>query len=298
MYIGIDWGGTKIEAVALDASGNELSRIRQDTPKGDYPGCIHIICDLVNRVEQETGQTGSIGIGIPGSLDPKRRIGKGCNSTWLIGQPVERDVQQALNRPIRMENDADCLAASEAIDGAGAGFNTVFAVILGTGAGGGIAIGGKVHRGANNAAGEWGHNPLPYPDVSEIPGRPCFCGRHGCMETWISGTGFQNDYAQHAGVNLKPSEIMQKMRAGDGLARKVYRRYVNRLARGLALVANVLDPDVFVLGGGMSNIDELYEDLPSELARCVFSSVYETPVLKAKHGDSSGVRGAAWLWKD
>ena len=298
MYIGVDWGGTKIEAVALDADGMELLRIRQDTPKGDYAGCIRVIRDLINRIESDTGQSGSVGIGIPGSLEPKSRVGKGCNSTWLIGRPVERDLQQALNRPIRVENDADCFAASEAIDGAGAEFNVVFAVILGTGAGAGIALNGKLHHGANNSGGEWGHNPLPFPALTEIPGPPCYCGRHGCMETWISGTGFKNDYLRHANVELRPSEIIDKMRGGDRLARMVYQRYVNRVARGLALVVNILDPDLFVLGGGMSNVDELYADLAPELANYTFSTVFDTPIRKAAHGDSSGVRGAAWLWRD
>ena len=298
MYIGIDWGGTKIEGVAMDAQGIELRRIRQDTPRGDYDGCIRVIRDLIQKIEHDTGQTGTVGIGIPGSLEPKSRRGKGCNSTWLIGKPVEYDLQQALQRPLRVENDADCLAGSEAIDGAGAGYNVVFAVILGTGAGAGIAIGGKMHHGANNSGGEWGHNPLPIPDVTEIPGKPCYCGKHGCLETWVSGTGFQNDYQRHANVELKPSEIIQKMRSGDRLARVVYQRYVNRLARGLSLVVNILDPDVFVLGGGMSNIDELCTDLAPELAKYTFSPVFDTPILKAKHGDSSGVRGAAWLWRE
>ena len=298
MYIGIDWGGTKIEAIALDADGVERCRIRQDTPRGDYSGCIRVIRDLVTGIESQTGQSGSVGIGIPGTLEPKSRRAKGCNSTWLIGQPIEQDLVAALNRPVRVENDANCLAASEAIDGAGAGFNVVFAIIIGTGAGAGIAIGGKPHAGANNSAGEWGHNPLPYPDVAEIPGPPCYCGRYGCMETWVSGTGLQNDYFRHANTALKSHEIIEKMRGGDHLARMVYRRYVNRMARGLALVANILDPDVFVLGGGMSNITELYDDLQPELTNYVLSTVFDTPVRKAKHGDSSGVRGAAWLWKD
>ena len=298
MYIGIDWGGTKIEGVALNADGSERLRIRQDTPRGDYEGCIRVIRDLIHKIESDTGQTGPVGIGIPGSLEPKSRRGKGCNSTWLIGKPVEYDLQQALQRPLRVENDADCFAASEAIDGAGAGFNVVFAVILGTGAGAGITIAGKVHHGANNSGGEWGHNPLLAPDITEIPGPPCYCGRHGCLETWISGTGFKNDYQRHANIELKPSEIIEKMRNGDRLSRTVYQRYVNRVARGLALVVNILDPDIFVLGGGMSNVNELYTDLSPELAKYTFSPVFDTPILKAKHGDSSGVRGAAWLWRD
>lgn len=298
MYIGVDWGGTKIEAIALATDGTELCRLRVDTPREDYEGCIRAIVDLVARVEAQTRQTGSLGIGIPGSLEPKTRLGKGASSTWIIGKPVERDLRAALGREIRVENDADCFAASEAVDGAGAGFNVVFAVILGTGAGAGIAIGGRPHHGPNNSGGEWGHNPLPIPDVTELPGAPCYCGKHGCMETWVSGTGFQNDYVRHTNVTLRATEIVERMRGGDRLARLVWQRYVNRVARGLSQVVNILDPDVFVMGGGMSNVAELYADLPAELARYTFSPVFETPIRKARHGDSSGVRGAAWLWKD
>ncbi len=298
MYIGVDWGGTKIEAIALAPDGGELARLRADTPREDYAGCIATIVELVARIEAATGRTGSLGIGIPGSLEPKSRLGKGASSTWIIGKPVERDLRAALGRDIRVENDADCLAASEAIDGAGVGYNVVFAVILGTGAGAGVAVGGRAHHGPNNSGGEWGHNPLPIPDATEIPGAPCYCGKHGCLETWVSGTGFQNDYSRHANVALKAGEIVARMRDGDRLARLVWRRYVNRVARGLSQVVNILDPDIFVMGGGMSNVEELYAELPSELARYTFSPVFETPIRKAVHGDSSGVRGAAWLWKD
>ena len=211
---------------------------------------------------------------------------------------VEKDLRAALGREIRVENDADCLAASEAVDGAGAGYNVVFAVILGSSAGAGIAVGGRAHHGPNNSAGEWGHNPLPIPDVTEIPGPPCFCGKHGCLASWISGRGFQTDYARHTERELTADGIIAKMRNGDRLARLVWRRYINRLARGLSLVVNALDPDILVIGGGMSNVDELYTDLPPELARYTFSTVFETPIRKAMHGDSSGVRGAAWLWKE
>jgi fructokinase len=298
MLIGIDWGGTKIEGIALTEHGKELVRLRQATPRHDYQGCIQVIVELVERIEQVTGQTGSVGIGIPGSLEPKSRLGKGASSTWLLGRPVEVDLRAALGREIRAENDADCLAASEAVDGAGAGFNVVYAVILGSSTGAGIAVGGRAHHGPNNNAGEWGHNPLPIPDVTEIPGPPCFCGKYGCLASWVSGRGFQADYARHADNELSPDGILAKMRNGDRLAKLVWRRYINRLARGLSLVVNVLDPDVFVMGGGMSNLDELYTDLPPELARYTFSNVFETPIRKAVHGDSSGVRGAAWLWKE
>jgi len=298
MLIGIDWGGTKIEGVALTPSGDEVVRLREDTPRHDYHGCIRVIRDLVARIEAQAGQTGSIGIGIPGSLEPKSRLGKGASSTWILGQPVEKDLREALGREIRVENDADCLAASEAVDGAGAGFNVVFAVILGSGAGAGIAVGGRAHHGPNNSAGDWGHNPLPFPNISEIPGAPCYCGKTGCMETWVSGRAFQADYARHTQEELLAKDIMAKVRTGDRLARLVWQRYVDRVARGLSIVVNTLDPDIFVMGGGMSNVDELYDDLPGALAKYTFSPVFETPISKAVHGDSSGVRGAAWLWKD
>ncbi len=296
MLIGIDWGGTKIEAVAMERDGRELARLRRDTPRHDYRGCIGMIVELIGELEAETGRTGSIGIGIPGSLEPVSRLGKGASSTWLLGQPVEKDLQDAIKRDIRVENDADCFAASEAADGAGAGYNVVFAVILGSGAGAGIAVGGRAHHGPNNSGGEWGHNPLPFPDTTEIPGRPCYCGRHGCMETWVSGRAFEAEYVRHTNEELKAREIIDKMRGGDRLARMLWERYVDRVARGLATVVNTLDPDVLVMGGGMSNVDELYDDLPSALARRTFSTVFHTPIRRALHGDSSGVRGAARLW--
>jgi fructokinase len=298
MFIGIDWGGTKIEGIALTHEGQEIVRLREDTPRHDYQGCIRIIADLIERIEQKAGRTGTIGIGIPGSLEPKSRLGKGASSTWLLGQPVEQDLCAALGREIRVENDADCLAASEAVDGAGAGYHVVFAVILGSSAGAGIAIGGRAHHGPNNSAGEWGHNPLPIPDVTEIPGPPCFCGKHGCLASWVSGLAFEADYARHTQTERKAAEIITKMRNGDRLAQLIWQRYINRVARGLSLVVNTLDPDILVMGGGMSNVEELYTELPPELARYTFSTVFETPIRKAVHGDSSGVRGAAWLWKE
>jgi fructokinase len=297
MLIGIDWGGTKIEAIALTDEGQEIARLREKTPRHDYDGCLRIIVNLVKRIEEETGHRGPVGIGIPGSLEPKSRLGKGASSTWLLGRPVERDLQAALGREIRVENDADCLAASESVDGAGQGFHVVFAVILGSGAGAGIAISGRAHHGPNNSAGEWGHNPLPFPDLSEISGESCYCGKRGCLETWVSGRAFEADYTRHSQSELTAAEIMTKMRNGDRLARLIWHRYINRVARGLSVVVNTLDPDILVMGGGMSNIDELYTDLPPELARYTFSTVFETPIRKAVHGDSSGVRGAAWLWK-
>lgn len=298
MLIGIDWGGTKIEGIAMTPAGDELARLREDTPRGDFHGCIRVIVDLVARLEATTGRTGSVGIGIPGSLDPRTRLGKGCNSTWLLGKPVEQDLRDALGREIRAENDADCLAASEARDGAGDGYRVVFAAILGSGIGAGIAVDGRVHHGPNNSAGEWGHNPLPLPHASELPGSACYCGKHGCLETWASGRAFEADYARHADEPLMAAQILGRMRDGDRLAGLVWTRYLDRVARGLSVVVNTLDPDVIVVGGGMSNVDELYPGLPAAIGRYTFSSVFETPIRKARHGDSSGVRGAAWLWQD
>jgi fructokinase len=297
MLIGIDWGGTKIEGVAMEPDGRELMRLRHDTPRHDYGGCIRLIKNTIDELEAKTGKTGTIGIGIPGSLEPRSRLGKGASSTWLLGRPVERDLHDAIQRELRVENDADCFAASEALDGAGAGHNVVFAVILGSGAGAGIAVGGRAHHGPNNSGGEWGHNPLPSPNVTELPGKPCYCGRHGCMETWVSGRAFEAEYFDHSGEQLRAREIIDRKRAGDHRSNLLWDRYIDRVARGLATVVNTLDPDVFVMGGGMSNIDELYDDLPPALAKRTFSTVFHTPIVRARHGDSSGVRGAAWLWK-
>lgn len=303
MLVGVDWGGTKIEAIAIADDGLPITRSREATPRSDYKGCLAMIASLVSKVEAEAGTSGSIGIGIPGSVDPRTGIAKGASSTWLNGKPVEADLRRALGREIRIANDADCFAVSEAVDGAGAGHHVVFAVILGSGAGAGVAVDGKAHHGPNNSAGEWGHNPLPRPDVTEIPGPACYCGRHGCVERWVSGWSFARDYHQHASIDLVPSEplnpaeIMNRMRKGDRLAKLVWRRYVGRVARGLSVVVNTLDPDILVLGGGMANIDELYDELPPRLAEETFSPCFYTPIVRASHGDSSGVRGAAWLWR-
>ncbi|ALN75446.1 ROK family protein [Aureimonas sp. AU20] len=298
MLIGIDWGGTKIEGIALLPDGTELARERRDTPRHDYFGCIDMIGSIIADMEAKTGGRGTIGIGIPGSLEPKSRLGKGASSTWLLGRPVETDLVERLGREVRVENDADCLAASEAVDGAGAGHNVVFAVILGSGAGAGIAVGGRAHHGPNNSGGEWGHNPLPFPNQSELTGRPCYCGKHGCLETWVSGRAFEAEFALHTGTERKAAEIMEMKRGGDRLAGLLWSRYVDRVARGLSVVVNALDPDIFVMGGGMSNVPELYDDLSPLIARYTFSTVFHTPIVKSRHGDSSGVRGAAWLWKD
>lgn len=298
MLIGVDWGGTKIEVVALEPDGTELLRIRRDTPRGDYEGCLRIVRELVDEVEATTGQRGSIGIGIPGSLEPVSRLGKGGSSTWINGKPVEADLRRVIDRDIIVENDADCFAASEAIDGAGAGHRVVFGVIMASGTGAGIAIDGRAHHGPNNSAGDWGHNPLPFATADETPGDPCYCGKSGCIETWLSGYSFTRDYVRHGGADLTPAQIVERMRAGDVGARENYERWIDRVARGLSVVVNTLDPDVFVMGGGMSNIDELYADLGPRIGQYTFSPVFATPIVRSMHGDSSGVRGAAWLWRD
>ncbi|GAB2572423.1 ROK family protein [Microlunatus antarcticus] len=303
VLIGVDWGGTKIEAAALAPDGSELVRLRTPTPRSDYDACLATVVRLVAEVEAEVGTTGTIGVGLPGSLDPRTGVAKGCSSTWLIGRRPEDDLRTAFGRDIRTMNDADCFAASEAHDGAGAGHRVVFAVILGTGAGAGIAVDGRVHSGPNHSAGEWGHSALPYPHLSEVPGPACYCGRHGCLERWVSGRALARDYREHADIDLvDPAQltavdVVQRMRTGERLARMIFDRYLDRLARGLSQVVNALDPDVFVLGGGMSNVDELYAELPDRIASYTFSPCFYTPVVRAAHGDSSGVRGAAWLWR-
>ncbi|MBO9426335.1 ROK family protein [Labrenzia sp. R4_1] len=298
MRLGIDWGGTKIEIIALDDAGVELFRQRSATPKDDYEGCIRVVKDLVEAAESATGQTGSLGLGIPGSLSPKTGVVKNANSTWMNGKPLDKDLEAALNRPVRIQNDANCLAVSEATDGAGAGAHIVHAIIIGTGSGSGIAIDAKAHLGANGIGGEWGGIALPWMTAEEFPGPDSWIGHKGVIDLWCSGTGFQWDYKERTGQALKGHEIIDLKRSGDAVATKVYQDYVSRLARALAMSANLLDPDVFVLGGGMSNIAELYDDLPDAMLPYVFSDSYDTPIRKAKHGDSSGVRGAAWLWND
>ncbi|MCK7614756.1 ROK family protein [Roseibium sediminicola] len=296
MRLGIDWGGTKIEVIALSDTGEELFRQRCDTPKGDYEGCLEAVRQLVEAAEQATGATGTVGFGIPGSLSPKTGLVKNANSTWMNGKPLDKDLQRVLNRPVRIQNDANCLAVSEATDGAGAGAHVVHAIIIGTGSGSGIAIDGKAHLGANGIGGEWGGITVPWLKPEEYPGPDSWIGHKGVIDQWCSGTGFQADYQERTGTFLKGPDIMALKRAGDETATAVYEGYVSRLGRSLAMSANLLDPDVFVLGGGMSNIDELYDDLPGAMAPYIFSDTFETPIRKAVHGDSSGVRGAAWLW--
>jgi fructokinase len=297
--IGIDLGGTKTEVIALSDRGEELFRYRVPTPRDDYEKTLENIIGLVKRAEQETGQQGSVGIGIPGTLSPFTRRVKNANSTWLNGQPLDKDLQQRLGREVRIANDANCLAVSEAVDGAAAGRQTVFAVIIGTGCGAGVALNGQAHSGGNGNAGEWGHNPLPWMDEDELRYReqvPCYCGKQGCIETFISGTGFATDYQRLSGVDLKGAEIMQRVAQQDPLAELALSRYETRLAKSLAHVVNILDPDMIVLGGGMSNVDRLYQTVPQLVKNWVFGGECDTPIRRAVHGDSSGVRGAAWLW--
>ncbi len=298
MRLGIDWGGTKMEIIALDDAGAELHRERVATPRDDYRGCIEAVAGLVERAEQATGQTGTAGFGIPGSISPATGLVKNANSTWMNGQPLDKDLEARLRRPVRIQNDANCLAVSEATDGAAAGCHFVHAIIIGTGSGSGIAIDGKAHRGANGIGGEWGAIPVPWMKPEEFPGPTNWIGHPGAIDHWCSGTGFQADHLERTGQHLKGHEIMALKRAGDEGATATYEAYVSRLARSLAMAANLMDPDCFVLGGGMSNIDELYDDLPAAMQPYIMSDVYEVPIRKAKHGDSSGVRGAAWLWND
>ncbi|WP_269713262.1 ROK family protein [Caulobacter sp. NIBR2454] len=295
MQIGVDFGGTKIEAAALDAEGRFLARLREPNP-GDYDAAIAAVVDLIARVEAKVGEQGSVGIGGPGSVSPRSGLMRNSNSTYLNGRPFDVDLAKALGRPIRMENDANCLALSEAVDGAGAGAKGVFAIIVGTGCGGGVVFDGRLITGANAIAGEWGHTPLPWPRGDELPGHTCWCGQINCLETWVSGTGFGRDYGSATGKELTGEAIIAAMRAGEAEAMAAFDRYVDRLGRAMAVVCNLIDPDVFILGGGMSNVGELYERLPAVIRSHVFSDAWDAKIAPAQWGDSSGVRGAARLW--
>jgi fructokinase len=299
--IGIDLGGTKIEAIALadspTSAGATLLRHRVPTPAGDYAGILNAVAELVAFTERETGQTGTLGIATPGAISPTNGLLKNSNSTVLNGKPLDRDLEAQLGRPIRMENDANCLALSEAVDGAAADARVVFGVILGTGVGGGVVVNRQVHVGRNKIAGEWGHNPLPWARAEEIPGADCYCGKRGCIETFLSGAGVTRDYLARSGQERTSVAIAEAAATGDSLAKECLDLYQDRLARGLASIINVLDPDVIVLGGGLSNLTSLYSALPTLLKSYTFSADAGTPIVRAMHGDSSGVRGAAWLWQ-
>ena len=296
MRIGIDMGGTKIEGIALADSGEELLRIRIKSPRHDYEATVEAITGVVRRIEAETDQKGTVGIGIPGAISPQTGLVKNANSTWIIGRQFDLDLENAMARKIRLANDANCLAVSEAVDGAGAGAKVVFAIIIGTGCGGGIAIDQKVHGGLHSIAGEWGHISLGWMRPEEYPGVDCYCGQRGCLETFISGTGFENEYEKQTGVHKSGREIAQLLEQNDADAEKVTQIYENRLARAIATAVNIIDPDVLVLGGGMSNLARLYKNLPALVQKWTFGGEFTTPIRPAKHGDSSGVRGAAWLW--
>jgi fructokinase len=297
LRIGIDLGGTKISGVALDNSGAVLAHLRTPTPRDDYPGTIEAIRLLVGRLEADSGAANAtVGVSMPGALSLRTGLVKNANSTWLNGRTFDRDLASALGRPVRVANDANCLAVSEATDGAGAGAHVVLAVILGTGCGGGIAIDGAPVTGFNAIAGEWGHNPLPWPTADELPGRACYCGKRGCIESWLSGPGMAADHRFATGVDLTAAAIAEAAEAGDGAARATLSRHRDRLARALATVINLLDPDIIVVGGGVSRIAGLYDGLPAMLSEWCFSDGVSTPVAPALHGDDSGVRGAASLW--
>jgi predicted NBD/HSP70 family sugar kinase len=300
LRIGIDLGGTKMEALALASDGREALRRRVPTPTGDYPGTIAAIAELVIGLERELGESGTVGVGIPGAISPATGLIKNSNSLCLLGRALDKDLSAVLKRPVRLANDADCFALSEATDGAGAGARSVFGVILGTGVGGGLVYAGQLIQGRNAIAGEWGHNPLPWPRPwphgDERPGPKCYCGHDGCIETFLSGSGFARDHAEATGEDLQPTAIVVAAEAGNAGAAASLARYIDRLARALATVINLFDPEVIVLGGGLSQIERLYTDVPVAWMSWAFSDRIDTKLLPPKHGDSSGVRGAAWLW--
>jgi len=290
-HIGIDLGGTKIEGLALDASGREIFRKRIATPRGDYPATLSAVTDLVFEIESNLPEKATVGIGMPGDLSLVTGLVKNSNSTCLIGHPFKQDLEKALKREVRVQNDANCFALSEAVDGAGQGAAVVFGVILGTGVGGGVVVNGKLLTGPNAIAGEWGHNPLPAPTAADLPQPVCYCGRKGCIEAYLSGPGLARDHESRTGQRLEPEKIV-------ALQDESLSRYEERLARALAVVINILDPDVIVLGGGMSNVSRLYTEVPRLWTRYVFSDHVATRLARHAHGDSSGVRGAAWLWEE
>lgn len=296
MRIGIDLGGTKIEVIALNDKGIELYRERLATPQHDYHATLNAITTLITNAQTHSKQTASIGIGIPGALSATNALVKNANSTWLIGKPLKADLESQLGCAIRIENDANCFAVSEATDGAAKNAAIVFAVIIGTGTGAGLVVNKRVIVGANAIAGEWGHNPLPWPTTEELPGRQCYCGKTGCIETWLSGSGFTNDHHSRGGLGKTAQDIVKLAEQGDKIAQASLTLYEDRLARSLATIINVLDPDVIVLGGGMSNISRIYTNVPKIWHKYIFSDQVNTQLTPPVYGDSSGVRGAAWLW--
>jgi len=294
--IGVDLGGTKIEAIVLNQAGEEISRRRVSTPKGDYQQILLTIADLVEEVEEGLNEVATIGIGTPGAISPATGLLKNSNTVCMNGKPVKKDLVSLLGRDIRIANDANCFALSEAVDGAAAGAEVVFGVIVGTGTGGGVVVNQKLLIGKQAIAGEWGHNPLPWPEESELPGPECYCGKKGCIETFLSGPAISRDHQAHGGDKASAEQIVELAALGFERAEHTLQRYEERMAKSLASVINVLDPDVIVLGGGMSNIERLYTNVPKLLPKYVFSDVVSTLIVPPKFGDSSGVRGAAWLW--
>jgi fructokinase len=296
MRLGIDLGGTKIAAVVLDEAGAVRWDTRRPTPRDDYAATVAALAALVAEAERTLGVACTVGIGIPGAISPATGLVKNANSTWLNGRRLSEDLTAALDREVRLANDANCLAISEATDGAASGADIVFGVILGTGTGGGVVVRGRGLVGANAIAGEWGHNPLPWPEEDERPGRPCYCGRRGCLETFLSGPGLAADYVALGGAPERGEVIVERALAGEPRARQTLDRWVRRLAKALATIINVLDPDVIVVGGGLSAIDRIYAEVPAAWGAWVFSDQVATRLVRARHGDASGVRGAAWLW--
>jgi fructokinase len=293
--IGVDLGGTKIEAAALHPDGRLLQRLRRPTPRGDYDATLAAIAALVAELEQSAGPVPCVGVGTPGALSPFSGRLRNANSVWLNDRALGEDLRRVLKRPVHIANDADCFALSEAVDGAAAGAATVFGVIIGTGTGGGVVVGGRLLQGPNAIAGEWGHNPLPWPGPDELPGPACYCGKHGCIETFVSGPGLSADLARSDGRRLEASAIAAAAADGDSAAEAALRRYEERLARSLASVINIIDPDAIVLGGGLSNLQRLYRSLPVLIPRYLFSDGFATRIVAPRFGDASGVRGAAWL---
>jgi len=296
MRIGIDLGGTKIEGIAMDDDGTVLWRRRVPAPREDYEATLVALVTLVRTIEKDVAQSGTVGVGIPGTISPATGVVKNANSTWLIGRSLDGDLSRMLERPVRFANDANCLAISEATDGAGAGAEVVFGVIVGTGTGGGVVVRRQALIGRNAVAGEWGHNPLPWPKAGEWPGPPCYCGRTGCIETFLSGPGLARDYVESDAERRSAEEIAHRAERGEPRALACLDRYEDRMARALASVINIIDPDVIVLGGGLSNVERLYTAVPRRWGPFVFSDRVDTRLVRAAHGDSSGVRGAAWLW--
>jgi fructokinase len=299
MRIGIDLGGTKIEVIALGGDGTELLRRRVPTPQSEYENTVHAIAGLVLDAERDLGRKGTVGLAIPGTVSPLTGLVKNANSTRLIGHPLDKDVGRAIGRTVRVANDANCFALSEASDGAAKGRDIVFGIIAGTGVGGGVCVGGRTLAGAHCIAGEWGHNPLPAPSVAEVEEAPlCYCGRKGCIESWISGPAVAREFTRKTGRQCDAVEIARLASVGDAQAAAAMERFCDRFARAIATLVNILDPDAIVIGGGLSNIEALYRELPARVEAYAFTPEGRTRIVKNLHGDSSGVRGAAWLWRD